>query len=725
VGRWLENPGQGPHLHLVPHVGLGGLGALLVVDAALVAAGPGQALECVPPLFVLAAAIVWLLLARSARALGLAQLGLVLLIPACALVAVQQAVLGAVLEAVPRGWALATRSGLTLDELWGRAASGVSACALALALGAQLCRRTPVSARWLLDDGAASEALSLAFRRAAIAAGAIVTASGALAPALVPALVLLAAGVVLTVGQKTVAGLLAAGAVLTLHVLAQSGPAIPPWAGPAMAALGVAVAALYPRLAPEAADPPRWRVRVLYGAAILYALAAGAPTSARMAIGSVSWGAFMGVMGRWTSSLALALTLGAVALGLLAEPPPARSGRRSIELGFAVLAMAACTAFGALAIRSGLSAPSRLLADLGIAFAFATAVVGALAHATAVLSTGASGQAARARDALLLGSFVLGALGSSAGGALSPGQAFTAGCALAAVVGLVSVHAAVRDRTARHIYFVQLALLAIYALARIQVIPGLPPETDALFVLVLAFLLVGVTAIGRSAGVPPLAEATRRFAACLPLLVALLVPRTASGTAALFAGGTGLLYAVLAAVEGSRLFGSLGAAATNLALLIAALAYDVQGREIYLAPVGVFVLMLGQIFRATLGQRARSNLAVVGGLLVYAPAAVKITTGLGSVDGTYAVVFGGVCLLGVLAGMILQIRAYLVLGCLFLALDVVANLLAVGLRDHRAGFWILSLAGLVILGSMVLTTLKRDEFRALLARLRARLSSWD
>ena len=75
--------------------------------------------------------------------------------------------------------------------------------------------------------------------------------------------------------------------------------------------------------------------------------------------------------------------------------------------------------------------------------------------------------------------------------------------------------------------------------------------------------------------------------------------------------------------------------------------------------------------------------------------------------------------------MWLKVRAYLVLGTLFLTLDVVATLVHAGLRDHRVGFLVLTLSGLAILAVLVLGTLKRDAFRRLLTRLRGVLKRWD
>ena len=105
---------------------------------------------------------------------------------------------------------------------------------------------------------------------------------------------------------------------------------------------------------------------------------------------------------------------------------------------------------------------------------------------------------------------------------------------------------------------------------------------------------------------------------------------------------------------------------------------------------------------------------------------MKLTFRLGAAeDGTYSVIFGVVCLLGVVSGLVLHVRAYLALGTLFLTLDVIANLVHAGLRDHRVGFVLLSASGLAILGIMIGTTLRRDRAWSVVGQLRSRLRAWD
>jgi hypothetical protein len=269
-------------------------------------------------------------------------------------------------------------------------------------------------------------------------------------------------------------------------------------------------------------------------------------------------------------------------------------------------------------------------------------------------------------------------------------------------------------------------VVGVYALVRTLYARDLRPEHDALFALALGFALVGVTVLAKRAGIAPVEQATRRFAALLPVGMALVLPSEATGEAALLAGGSGLLYAALGAVEHSRLFGSLAAAACNVALLVGALSMNMEGLEVYLAPLGLLLLMLGQLFTGSLPRAARNAVRIVGGMLLYVPAAAKLALQIGQAsDGTYAFVFGAVCLLGVAVGMALHIRAYLALGTLFLTLDVAATLVHAGLRDHRIGFVVMTLTGLTIVGGRVFATLRRQELDLWMRRMSIALRGWD
>src|SRR5262249_20042710 len=155
--------------------------------------------------------------------------------------------------------------------------------------------------------------------------------------------------------------------------------------------------------------------------------------------------------------------------------------------------------------------------------------------------------------------------------------------ALTTAIG-IAVHAIVVEGTSRHVYGVELLVVALYAFATRAM--NLRPEVDAVLGLFYGFTLLGVAAIARRRGADPVATATRRVLPFLPVLVAFFTMRgPTTNTTAMLAFGSSILYAVVAISEGSRAFASLAAASANLALLVFALAEGLDGIEIWLGPV--------------------------------------------------------------------------------------------------------------------------------------------
>ncbi|GMU08907.1 hypothetical protein ASNO1_51600 [Corallococcus caeni] len=766
VGQRLEKPRHGPLYHAVPHLGVAVLAALLLRSAFIVGLpGPSRALGLVPPLLVLGPALLAVLLAASFRSRFLAHLGLLLGLPGAALWAAQQSLLGSPLVALlpPNGqWIRATAAqlispslswlhpdawmppGTTEFLLWQHAFAGIAAAGLVYAGFAVAVARVDAGRaffRRLLslrpDEGPGP--FLQALRRETVSAVALVVAAAFFQPGLTAAELLLATGAVLFVGgaRGPGRGVVGVGLLLLVHAQAHLAPSIETWPGPTLALLGLAVVVVAPWLAKRRGhDEGRARLRAhlavlpCFAAALLYALAVTGDTSSTVAVPVLVWRMFEGLGGTWMLSAALPLTLGVLAAALLVAAFQWRGALAGVIAGLGTMVAGGAVVATGMVLLSQAMAPAYrpLFTVSGAVLALAAAGSALSLHvarrATSRRRSDVAGGMGWGRDLWLVASAALLAA-VALGGRASEDVLPVALAAIGLAVG-VALHAAWREHTGRHVYFVQVAVVGVYALVRGLYAQGLRPEHDALFALSLGFVLVGVTVLARRAGVRPVEQATRRFAALLPIAVALVLPGDATGEAALFAGGSGLLYAALGAVERSRMFGAFAAAACNLALLLAALAFGLEGLEVYLAPLGLLLLMMGQLFTSSLPHAARNAVRILGGLLLYVPAAAKLAARMGeSADGTYAVVFGAVCLLGVAVGMALRIRAYLALGTLFLLLDVVANLLDAGLRDHRIGFLVMTLAGLSIVTGRVMATLKRREWELLLGRVRVQLRGWD
>lgn len=294
------------------------------------------------------------------------------------------------------------------------------------------------------------------------------------------------------------------------------------------------------------------------------------------------------------------------------------------------------------------------------------------------------------------------------------------------IIILVTLFASFKTLKPRHLYFLQTAIVSLYLGMKPAFGNSITSETDATIALIFGFILTGITTVAHRIGIPPLAETTRRFAAFMPVLAIIVLPTQATYQNAGIATFSAVLYAFLGIATSSRLFAVLAAIAANLAIFTAVIASNAQGIEIYLAPIGLFSLFLGHIFKENLTDAAKKSIRLAGGLLLYLPAAVNISFEMGmATDAFYAVIFGIICLLGIAVGMLFQIRSYLFMGVTFFTLNIVANLLQKGLRNPLMGFILLSLAGLSIIGILIFYSMKKEVILGYANKLKRILSSWD
>ena len=702
--RKLGAPASGPWYGHLADVGALALAGLLVLKGLGVSTVLEATLLWSPPLGFLAAGVIIGLLAASHRFIwpwwpDVASLGLGLV-----LAWVQRGVLGPVLVQAPNTplWLPPERlavcvgqplsalcilpSGLTFSALWGRVAEG---CALLMVVAGVY---IVASRRWLVLRPPVDPLRTLGV--VALVVGAPLTFSAAALP---PAVGLVVGGAAFWWARHRSQGelSLAAGGVLCVHALAMAPPVVPDWPGPLLAA-----AALGLTLMPRPGHLARQVLAlVLGGFAVTYPLLSGQG----MGFAALGWPLIV-------FNLALPCTLALLAAAWVAGATRWHGAMATLGLVLSLPLLVVADITALCLYTSSEDLASNLL--------FSLAILATLVHlAGRVVVRDDLAQGARiARDLLLVA--VLGAT------LLVDGEPVAlAGLGLAAAVAL---HAVLREHRPRHVYGLQLAAVVTYAALRDLWLPNRAPAVDAFLALGFAFVLVGLAVLARRRGIPPVAAAIRRFATVLPILAWVALPDGAGHEATLAAVTSAALYGLLAWAEQSRGFGSLAAIALNLALVAAALQESFDGVEVFLAPFGLLVLMLSHLFAASLGPSARQAVRIVGGLLIYAPAALKVTLQVGGADeGIYAVALGGVCLAAVALGMWLEIRAYLLLGTLFLTLDVVANLVHAGLRDHRIGFLVLTIAGLAILGTLVLATLKREAFGRLVQALRRRLRRWE
>lgn len=763
LGAALGRPQDGPRYHHVAHFGVVALALLLFVDAVLVGGPtPTRSIAVVPPLLLAGSALGFLLLYRSYGREALLHFGLILASFASLLGFAQRSLTGPALVPLdlPGGrWVpLPTAESARLDWLdparfllpgdtelaiWNRGWLGLAIAATALAAMLALVSRSPAFATTLRstllarreDEAPAIERgifVPLAISSALLALGL------AFQPSLPAAVAFALAGVLAAtaLSPRHRAVPLVLGAPMLVHAFAQSGALVPAWAGPAIALLALVAVALGRRVSEARVRDPKvlaetQLVALAYAPlAIAYALAAGGATSATNAAPSVVELAARALDGVWVVSYAPALTFALLAAASTVAGLAWRGGLAKLLLVAPplLLAVAAACFAAAFTRTTGASGLVMLVSRNGPLLGASLAVAATISHVTAFSSARARRDDAAlglsyGRDAVLVASSLVMCLfvATRETGGFMEGPCGIAALGLSVAVAL---HAVAWQGTARHVALVEALLVAFYAFATRSF--GLRPEVDAMIGLLYGFSLIGVAVVARRRKVPAVADATRRFAGALPILLVVLTTSGASNGAAGLALGASLLYGTMAWVERSRVFGSLAALAANLALIVFAVAQGLDGAEVFIGPLGIFVTALAQIFAPKMTPSSRTALRIIGGALLYLPAGLKLTFRLGAAEeGSYSVVFGVVCIVGVLAGLVLQVRAYLALGTLFLTLDILANLVHAGLRDHRVGFVLLSVSGLGILGIMIGITLRRDWAWGIGRRIRARLGAWD
>lgn len=770
LGRLLDNEADGFLYHWIPHVGALALAALLTYDAYAVGIGSWvRAASVTPPLFFWGPALLVVLVARTTgwRPLAFASPPLVIL--GAGVLIAQGHLVGPVLQSVnppsgpwvfpdwlasvPQPWLTflddsAYLGARSAKELFGAVELGWSIAAiggaLLLLLGAEVAAvreragtfvfgRSKHYQLWLL------ELVSLALLVGLIAAFFTTSRSAAL--------VALIAAIVGTIATRDFAGFVPLALLCLTHADAQARETVPPWTGIASAFVGwlvVAAAELRHRAQKRVPwAPMRVLVALSCWAGAIYAMATGGAPKPLLEGPGVAFASLLGAGN--PSTLTLELFAAALFIGMLGSEAVARQAEREKQLS-----AAANWGRGAAAVAALLSLVLLLVWALSsgtltrvwdsVAWSDGFFARGALALSVAVLLIHVSARFDQARapavafgeriarDGALLATAALLFVQAVGRSPVLPDPMRTAmlGVLALAILAAVSVHAAWKERSARHLYVVQTAIVSAYGLVRTLAATSLRPEHDALFALCLGFLLLGATVLARRHGAPDVAKATRRFAALLPLMMLFVLPWQASFENALFAAGAGALYSALGWVEHSKIFGTFGAVCVNLGLFVVALWQGARGVEVYFAPFGLFVIALGHLFAKDLPHAGRNTLRFLGSILLYAPAAVQIVMQVGdAADPMYAYAFAGVCLLGIGLGMMLQIRAYLALGTLFLFTDVVAGLVRASQRSQRVGFFVLSATGLMILGGMVFFTVKKAEVLRVLEAFRRKLRTWD
>lgn len=351
----------------------------------------------------------------------------------------------------------------------------------------------------------------------------------------------------------------------------------------------------------------------------------------------------------------------------------------------------------------------------------------------------------------------------------TPLTAWATAVVLVALVGLIAalLHFAVqpgrdpfalteRGRTA-YVYLAELLLFGLFLHTRLTIpwlFSGRLVQYWTFLVMAVAFGTVALAELFRRRGLPVLAIPLHRTGLLLPLIplaVFWLRPPTAlqdwlidraPGTETVIQALNALpnyhtqpsqfdRYAllwflfsgVLALVAAARRQGSFALASVltaNLGLwcLLHHSGWSfVAHPQVWLVPLALIVLAAEYLNRPQLGDPAASVLRYAGMALLYLSSTADLI--LSNLSPSMALVLAVLSVLGVLAGILLRVRAFLFLGTGFLGLTVLAMVWRAGREGHMWVWWAAGIVlGLAILGLFALFEKRKNDVLQVVQHLR-------
>jgi hypothetical protein len=145
--------------------------------------------------------------------------------------------------------------------------------------------------------------------------------------------------------------------------------------------------------------------------------------------------------------------------------------------------------------------------------------------------------------------------------------------------------------------------------------------------------------------------------------------------------------------------------------------------QLWLIPLGLIVLVSEHVNREHLSREQRLALRYAGLLLLYVSSTADLfLNGVGT-SVVLPLALALLSVLGVLAGVLLRVRAFLLLGVLFLALDVLSMIWYAAVdRTHT---WVWYVSGIVLGGAILALFAVFEKRREDVLRLVEELKTWD
>jgi hypothetical protein len=249
-----------------------------------------------------------------------------------------------------------------------------------------------------------------------------------------------------------------------------------------------------------------------------------------------------------------------------------------------------------------------------------------------------------------------------------------------------------------------------------------------LVVMLVAFVGVGLGELFDRRRQRVLSEPLQNTGALLPLLPALGFWILSSEVHySLLLLSIGVLYAALSALRQSFLYGMLAAIAANGSLWYLLYRGDGLGLfehpQLWLIPPALSLLAAGYINRERLSAEQMAALRYFAAIVIYVSSTADVFINGVAEAPWLPAVLAGLSILGVLAGILLRVRAFLYLGTAFLVVALMTIIWNAAIHQQRT--WILWVAGIVtgvaIIALFGLFEKRRDD----VLRVVEQLKHWE
>jgi hypothetical protein len=304
-----------------------------------------------------------------------------------------------------------------------------------------------------------------------------------------------------------------------------------------------------------------------------------------------------------------------------------------------------------------------------------------------------------------------------------------AGLCFAVLPGRDPLGLSERGRTA-YVYAAEVLLVLLFVHFKMTM-PGL--FRRGLFIQYWPFILMGIAFLGvglseyfRRRQIRVLAEPLEWTGGFLPLLPVLAYWVLPANEYAIIWFWAGLMYGFMSIFKRSWRFALLGSVAANMGLWVLLQSSEIyfwKHPQMWVIPLALVVLVAEQLNQDRLKESQSTGIRYLALITIYVSSTADMfIAGVGR-SWELALALMVLSVLGVLAGMLLRVRAYLYLGVSFLTLVISTIIWHAGVDQHEP--WVLWSSGIVLGLAIYALFMYFEKRRQNVLHLVEKLKQWD